>query len=334
MHPPAATGPFTPTTRLAPSPTGALHLGHAMSFLLTWALARRQGWRILLRLEDLNVYNVDQALLDDTLATLDWLGVNWDDGPVNQRGDIACYQEAVDRLYAADRIYPCVCSRRDLQQAGLAPHADDGETRYPGICLHNPPKTQTSWARSIDFAHEFAHRPHAWRIRVPDASIAFEDGLWGPCRVNVQQQVGDFLVVAKNTLPTYQLAVVVDDMRQSITHVVRGNDLLDSTARQLYLMQALDPAHRPPAYLHLPLVRGPDGRRLAKRHGDTRLSQYRQAGVAVERLIGLVAWWAGCQPQRQPMSITDFLACLQPDALPRCDMIFRDQDDQWLKETT
>lgn len=278
-------------TRLAPSPTGALHLGNARTFLINWAIARQRGWAIVLRIEDLDGPRVKPSAAREAIDLLGWLGLDWDEGPTYQKSDLPPYVAALEQLGQAGEIYACRCSRKQIEAASLsAPHRDDHELRYPGTC-------RPTCIQCVDYRRAAPSDDHrataaAWRLRVDDVVTEFNDLVAGPQRDNVQQRVGDFLVATKAGLPSYQLAVVIDDARQRIDQVIRGDDLLPSTHRQLHLYRKLGIANVP-AFTHLPLVVGPDGRRLAKRHGDTRVDAYRRAGVSAERVLGLLAGWSG-----------------------------------------
>lgn len=310
-----------PRTRLAPSPTGALHLGNARTFLINWAMARQRGWRVVLRIEDLDGPRIKAGAAELTIDLLRWLGLDWDEGPYYQRQDLRRYHAALDRLGRAGLIYPCRCTRAQIADAARsAPHiGDKHELRYPGTC--RPPA-----AEPVIFEPELDRT--AWRIRVPERLVAYHDQFAGEQAVNVFKSVGDFVLSTRMGLPAYQLAVVVDDAAQHVTQVVRGDDLVSSAARQIMLYDMLD-LHPRPRYAHLPLVYGPDGKRLAKRHGDTRLSAYRKQGVPAERIIGLLGHWCGLGP-RQPMTLSMFLERFDLDRLPREDITFTAEDDQWL----
>lgn len=287
-------------TRLAPSPTGALHLGNAFAFVFCWVAARANGWRVVLRIEDLDGPRLKPGAADEAIDLLAWLGLDWDEGPLWQRADLAPYEEALERL----DVYACDCTRRDI--ALSAPNEGDRERRYPGTCRGRAGRG-------------------ALRFRVPDGPIAFRDAWRGDLSRDVQAQVGDFVVRTKSGLPAYQLAVVVDDARQGITQVIRGCDLLDSTARQVLLYGAL--GLTPPTFTHLPLVRGPDGLRLAKRHGDTRLKAYRALGVSRERVLGLLGFWARLWPERREASPAE----LRFERMAFDSISFTAQDDVWLR---
>jgi len=310
-------------TRLAPSPTGAFHLGNARTFLINYLLARREGWRILLRVEDLDGPRVkagaDRAGIDD----LRWLGITWDDGPVYQAHRAAEYRAAAERLVAAGLAYPCVCSRREVELAASAPHAEDGATVYPGTCRGR--------FASIEEARAAAGREPAIRFRVPPGPISFDDIFAGPVTYpDPARQLGDFVILKNDGTAAYQLAVVHDDALAGITHVVRGDDLLDSTPRQILLYRALGHAGRLPHYYHLPLVTGPDGRRLAKRHGDTRLAHYRQAGVPAARVLALLARWSGINSGDE-IDLPELLDKFDLARVPRTPIMFAADDDRWIR---
>jgi len=312
-----------PRTRLAPSPTGALHLGNARTFLVNWALARQRGWKIVLRIEDLDGPRIKAGSAKQVIEMLEWLGFDWDEGPYYQGHDLSAYQSALEQLAEQGAIYPCRCTRKQIEAASLsAPHDDAHELRYPGTCRPENASAQTPL---------LGQAGAAWRVRVPQQPINFRDTFAGPQQHNLDQTVGDFLVATKAGLPSYQLAVVVDDARQDIDQVVRSDDLLPSTPRQLLLQELLD--LKPlPTYTHLPLVLGEDGRRLAKRHGDSRLTHYREQGVTPERVLGLLAEWCGLGP-RQETSAHEFFERFQLTKLSPAPIVFTAADDAWLLGT-
>jgi glutamyl-tRNA synthetase len=292
-----------PHCRLAPSPTGAQHLGNVRTYLIAWLSARTQGARLTLRIEDIDSPRVkvgaDAAILDD----LPWLGLDWDDGPIRQTERLPLYEDALRRLREAERVYPCTCTRSDIAGAASAPHLEHEGPAYPGTCS----KRRAADAESLEL-------PYAWRFRVDD-SPGFNDLFHEPTQIDLRQAGGDFVVWKSSRTPAYQLAVVVDDAAMGITEVVRGDDLLPSTPRQLLLYAALDWA--PPRYAHVPLVVGPDGRRLAKRHGDTRLAALRGAGVPAEAVLGLLAWSCGWLSAPTPIDARDLLPLFRWESIPR-----------------
>lgn len=310
-----------PRTRLAPSPTGALHLGNARTFLVNWALARQQNWEVVLRIEDLDGPRIKAGASQQAIELLTWLGLDWDEGPYYQLHDQSAYQAALESLLQRGAIYPCTCTRKQIEAASLsAPHGHEHDLRYPGSCR---PSTDDL----ID-ADLLGTEGVAWRIRVPDEPTTFDDRFAGTQTFNVQQTVGDFLVATKAGLTSYQLTVVVDDARQKIDEVIRGDDLLASTPRQMLLYDRLQ-LGPPPNYYHLPLVIGEDGRRLAKRHGDSRLVHYRDQGVARERVLGLLGEWCGLGA-REELSIDEFLGRFDLSKLPHEQIVFTSEDDAWL----
>ncbi len=322
----------TPTTRLAPSPTGALHLGNARTFLINWALARRLGWRIVLRIEDLDGPRIKPGAAEACIDTLRWLGIDWDTGPIIQSHDLSPYLDAMRTLAARAAAYPSELTRSEIEAAASAPQelgADPGAPVGTGE-IRFPPEL-----RPALHPREFVDAETNWRFAVPDRAVEFADDFAGPQRGRPIDTIGDFVIWTKRAQPSYQLAVVVDDARQGVTHIVRGDDLLDSAARQLLLYEALNLAPIP-RYCHLPLVVGTDGRRLAKRHGDTRLDTYRARGVPAERVIGLLAYWSGVtnpdQPPK-PMSAAEYAAGFELNRLPRARVTFTNNDDRWLTKT-
>src|ERR1700722_5047011 len=273
------------TTRLAPSPTGALHLGNARTFLMNWILARQFGWHILLRIEDLDGPRIKPAADRLLIEDLKYLGIDWDEGPTYQSSRMSEYRAAIESLMARGIAYPCVCSRKEVDSAASAPHGEDGATIYPGTC-------RGKFASARD-AEEQSGRKPAIRFAAIDRDVEFDDRFAGRQSINVARRLGDFVIAKSDGTPAYQLAVVVDDLAGGVTEVVRGTDLLESTHRQILLYDALGAGSRIPRYTHLPLVVGTDGRRLAKRHGDTRITTYREMGISRPRMLGLLAKWCG-----------------------------------------
>jgi glutamyl-tRNA synthetase len=241
----------TPDGRFAPSPTGTLHVGNLRTALLAWLFARSEDARHLVRMEDLDTGRVRERFYDEQLHDLAALGLDWDGRVVRQSQRIALYEEALAALRRDDVVYECWCTRAEIREAASAPHGDVPEGAYPGTCLR-----LTAAQRA---AREASGRPPALRVRADAARVAFDDRLAG----HVEGVVDDFVVRRNDGAFAYNLAVVVDDAEQGIREVVRGADLLDSTARQLWLGERLGLAA--PRHAHAPLMLGPDGARLAKR---------------------------------------------------------------------
>lgn len=261
--------------RLAPSPTGRIHVGVARTCLAAWLDARRAGGRLLLRIEDIDRARTVEGAATQIMRDLEWLGLDWDGEVVFQSDRFDRYQAALDRLTAADRLYPCTCSRKEIALAS-APHPGEEGPRYPGTCRGG-------------FRPRPGRKP-ALRLRtLPGDVVAHVDRLAGAMEQDVFQEVGDFVVKRADEMWAYQLAVTVDDLEQGVTCVVRGSDLLFSTPRQLLLRRLLDP--RAPALrtLHVPLLLGPGGKRLAKRDGAIAVADQREAGLSAPRLVGELA---------------------------------------------
>lgn len=290
--------------RIAPSPTGAQHVGNARTYLIAWLSIRSRGGRVILRLEDIDSPRVKPGAAQLVYEDLDWLGLDWNEGPIVQTERISLYESALRQLQAKELVYPCTCSRSDIELAASAPHADEGPA-YPGTCAH----------RRANSVADLANRPYAWRFRAGGGTVQYVDGLRGPVELDWHNIGGDFVVWKSAGTPAYQLAVVVDDAALGVTEVIRGDDLVPSTPRQLMLYEALN--LQVPQFIHVPLVVGPDGRRLAKRHGDTRLATLRAAGVKVEAILGLLAWSCGWIDRIQAISLRELLPLYRLDTIPR-----------------
>lgn len=311
-----------PTTRLAPSPTGALHLGNARSFLICWAMARQSGWRVILRIEDLDGPRIKAGAIASCIDTLRWLGMDWDEEPIIQSDDLGPHIEAMRVLAARAAAYPSDLSRSQIDLAASAPQEGAHDQHFPASLRPE------LIARRFDPSETSI----GWRFATPPGVVCFNDMCAGAQAIDPAQSIGDFVIWTKRGQPAYQLAVVVDDARQGVTHIVRGNDLLDSAARQLLLYRTLELSPKP-AYCHLPLVRGEDGKRLAKRHGDTRIETYRALGVPSEAMVGLIAFWCGMLPNRGLLSAREFASGFNISTLPPSDITFTPEDHAWLLST-
>jgi glutamyl-tRNA synthetase len=294
-----------PIARLAPSPTGAQHLGNARTYLIAWLSARSQRGTVLLRIEDIDSPRIKPGAADQALADLRWLGLDWDGLPLIQTSRLSAYEAALKTLQSQERVYPCTCSRSDIEDAASAPHLEHEGPVYPGTCA----------GRSVQDSKNLAANSYAWRIRTGGPTPEFADGIRGFTRLDFHEIGGDFVVWKSAGTPAYQLAVVVDDAASGVTEVVRGDDLIPSTPRQLLLYKAF--GWQAPRFIHVPLVVGPDGRRLAKRHGDTRLSALRSAGVSAEAVIGLLAWSCRWIDRIEPISASALLSFFDLAKIPR-----------------
>lgn len=266
--------------RIAPTPSGYLHLGHAQTFWRAQARAAERNGQLILRVEDLDAARSQPRFLEAMLEDLRWFGFRWDEGPdvegksgpYRQSVRFHRYRDALERLIVLGRVYRCYCSRKDIQTASLAPHFGDEGPLYPGTCRKNTGKATAEKQR----------KPN-WRFRVPDnRRIAFADGNLGSFSAVAGVDFGDFAVWRQDDAPAYQLAAVVDDHLMGITEVVRGEDLLLSTCRQLLLYGALDWAA--PQFFHCPLMKDARGERLSKRNQSLSLRSLREQGLAPEQV--------------------------------------------------
>jgi glutamyl-tRNA synthetase len=281
--------------RFAPSPTGTLHLGNLRTALLAWLFARSAGARFLVRMEDLDQGRVQTGSAERQLHDLGAIGLDWDGEVVFQSNRHHAYEAALEHLLAGGHVYECFCTRAEIRAAVSAPHGPLPEGAYPGTCLR---------LSEADRRRKRAGgRPPALRVRAGGAQVAFSDRLHGP----QEGVVDDFVVRRNDGAPAYNLAVVVDDAWQQIGEVVRGDDLLDSTPRQVFLGGLLGLPE--PSFAHVPLVLGPDGSRLAKRHGAVTLDDHDPARA--------LRWMAATLGMPGAGTTAELLAGFDPAALPR-----------------
>lgn len=286
--------------RFAPSPTGEIHLGNAWTALLAWLQVRSAGGIMVLRMEDLDPDRSRQAYAARLMADMKWLGLDWDEGPdvggpyapYSQDMRRELYQQALEHLRTAGLIYPCTCTRAEL--AASAPHTDENHRIYSGTCRQPKPTTATQTAR----------RP-AFRLAVPTGQSSFTDLHAGFVSQDISQEVGDFVVRRSDGVHAYQLAVVVDDAAMDITHVLRGNDLLGSTPRQLLLYRLL--RLKAPVFTHVPLLIDPAGHRLSKRQHSLSITALREKGISPEAIIGFLAYKANLTDSPQPVKATELI---------------------------
>lgn len=279
--------------RFAPSPSGRMHLGNALSAMLAWLSAKQQGGEILLRIEDLDPARSKAEYAQGIMDDFRWLGLLWDRRATDQSKRGEAYAAALRQLEQMYLIYPCYCSRDQLHAAS-APHASDGRVIYAGTCRNLTPEQRAVMTKKPSL-----------RIRLPDREISFRDGLQGDVTMNLQREFGDIILRRADGVAAYQLAVVVDDGTEGVTEVVRGRDLLSSTPVQLYLYELL--GLTPPRFYHVPMLLAPDGRRLSKRDRDLDFGYLRQH-FSPEEIIGLLAHLAGLLERWEPVSARE-LAC-------------------------
>ena len=295
--------------RLAPSPTGALHLGNVRTFMIAWLRARSQGGKVIFRMEDLDHPKDKPGAAAQAVEDLRWLGFDWDEEYV-QSERVDCYRRALDGI--RELVYPCVCSRKDVESAQSAPHAGE-QLHYPGICRGR--------FRTWQEARAAKGATPCWRFRVPDGTaVAFDDAFAGHYEQNVSETLGDFPLARDEFGAGYTLACAVDDLLMGVTEVVRGDDLLAATPAQILLARELSKAvgsNRLPSYCHVPLVIGRDGKRLAKRHGDTRIASYREQGRSPEEILGFLAASCGWADRGEHVSLADLVPRFDLGAIPR-----------------
>ncbi|WP_127531748.1 tRNA glutamyl-Q(34) synthetase GluQRS [Paenibacillus kobensis] len=300
--------------RFAPTPSGYMHIGNARTALLSWLQIRSADGQFVLRIEDIDKPRSKPHYAKQAVDDLRWLGLDWDEGP-DIGGDYApyvqsereaSYEAALVQLQEREVLYPCYCSRADLQAIASAPHGLTAEgPAYPGSCRH---------LTAEERAGREALKQPALRFALPDRPIAFHDEAAGEQSFPAGAG-GDFVVKRADGIISYQLAVVVDDDAMGITDVLRGWDLLDSTPRQLLLYEAL--GMEPPRFAHVPLLLGPDGARLAKRHGAVSLASIRERGIAPELVVGLMAAWSGLHDRAEPIEAAELVRGFDLCRVPR-----------------
>ena len=290
--------------------------------MVAWLRARQAGGKVIFRMEDLDHPRHKAGAAAQAVKDLRWLGFDWDEEYV-QSERMERYADALESLRSKGLVYPCVCSRRDVETAQSAPHEGE-QLHYPGICRDR----FNSWKDAVGFLNpsplpESPGRIPCWRFRVPhEAEVSFEDGFSGPFSMDIGRRLGDFPLARNENGAGYTLAVVVDDAAMGVTEVVRGDDLLSATPQQLLLYRTL--GLREPSFFHVPLVVGPDGRRLAKRHGDTRISSFRECGMKAEEIVGFLARSLGVESVKGPCGLAELTEIFDSARIPRAPLIFSD----------
>ena len=312
--------------RLAPSPTGALHLGNVRTFMIAWLRARSQGGKVIFRMEDLDHPKDKPGAAVQAVEDLRWLGFDWDEEYVqSERKDI--YRQALEAL--GGLVYPCVCSRRDVEAAQSAPHAGE-QLHYPGTCRGRFKTWREALASKLASTRQPATNYQlpttnlpCWRFAVaPNTVVAFDDAFAGHYEQNVSETLGDFPLARDEFGAGYTLACTVDDLLMGVTEVVRGDDLLPATPAQILLARALrawrtlDFRRETLSYCHVPLVVGCDGKRLAKRHGDTRVATYRAEGKRPEEILGFLAASCGWAAKGELVSLRDLVSRFDLGTIP------------------
>jgi len=294
--------------RFAPSPTGDLHLGNLRTALLAWLFARSAGARFVVRMEDLDRTNATRSFEDAQLHDLAALGLEWDAPVIRQSERFSLYRDALAALDARGLVYPCYCTRREIREAAGAPHGPEPEGAYPGTCRELTARGRT--------AREAEGRRPALRLRSGDVPVSFVDRLCGP----YTGRVDDVVLCRNDGVPAYNLAVVIDDDALDVGEVVRGDDRLSSTPRQLHLIELL--GLRAPTYAHVPLVLGRDGARLAKRHGAVTLGDLARTGRNAHAVRSMLAASLGLCDPHESVTPAELVTRFDERRLPRAPWTF------------
>ncbi len=305
--------------RFAPSPTGYLHVGGARTALYNWLFARNQGGVFILRIEDTDVDRSKPELVTGILESLEWLGLNWDEGPYRQSERLERYREMVTGLVRAGHAYDCFCTAEELEAKRTRAETDRRPWKYDGTC-RNLSDAERERRRGEG-------RPAAVRFRVPDSGrTGFRDIVFGPIEVE-NSEVEDFVLLRSAGNPTYHLGVVSDDLEMKITHVIRGADHLSNTPKQVLMYRALGVPE--PTFAHLPLILGSDRQRLSKRHGATSVAAYRDQGILPEALGNFLAL-LGWTPQKEIVSRQEMIRAFRLEAVSKSNAVFDPEKLAWM----
>ena len=322
--------PLMIRVRFAPSPTGYLHVGGARTALFNWLLARGQGGVFVLRIEDTDVERSSPEMVDGILDGLRWLGLEWDEGPVVggsfgpyfQSARLDRYRELIDRLVVGRHAYFCYCTPEELQARRQAAEQASGGWKYDRLCCQLTPDEIA--------ARERDHVPRAARFKVPDGPISFEDLVHGRIEIDAAN-LEDFVIARSDGQPTYQLSVVADDLDMRITHVLRGDDHISNTPKQILLYRAFDA--EPPQFAHVPLILGPDKRRLSKRHGATSVTEYERQGYLPEAMmnfLALLGWSPGSD--QELFTRDELIAAFAVQGISTSDAVFNPEKLDWFNQ--
>lgn len=306
--------------RFAPSPTGHLHIGGARTALFNWIYARKMGGKFLLRIEDTDLARSSPEMVAGILGGLRWLGLDWEEEPLFQSRRISLHQKAVDRLVKSGRAYHCFCSPELLEQKRRVAVREKKDYRYDGTCRHLSPELRAKYLQE--------GRPSVIRFQVLEGEVSYKDGVFNKITVD-GTEIDDFILIRRNGQPTYNLTVVVDDHDMGITHVIRGADHITNTPKQLLLYRAF--GWEPPFFAHLPLILGPDRKRLSKRHGATSLEEYRQQGYfpeTVRNYLALLGWSPG--DDREVMTLSELISAFDLSGISPSNAIFDEQKLEWM----
>lgn len=302
--------------RFAPTPSGNMHIGNAMCYLLAWLSARSQGGSVVLRFEDTDLMRMRPGAVEQTFSDLLWLGLDWDEGPAPNEHEGPFYQSCrtdiynqyFDTLLKNGEIYPCFCSRKDVRLVS-APHAEDRAALYPGTCRNLPAE---------EAQERMKRKAPAWRLRLDDVTVSFHDRLLGDFTTSVLREYGDFPIRRKDGVYCYQFTVALDDALMGVSEVLRSRDLLSSAPWQVYIQQRF--GFEAPVFVHIPLLLDADGQRMAKRDFSLSLKEVRRR-YSAEEVVGRLGFLAGLQEEPVPCTAESLLPLYSPEKLPGKDIV-------------
>lgn len=306
--------------RFAPSPTGFLHVGGARTALYNWLYARKHSGVFVLRIEDTDVQRSSQEMVDVILNSLKWLGLNWDEGPFYQTERLELYREAARRLLSEEKAYRCFCKPEEINARREAGMKEKGSWKYERLCLNLAPETIESNLK--------AGMSYAIRFLVQPGRTVFKDVVHGEIALE-HEGMDDFVLLRSDGVPTYHLSVVVDDIDMRITHIIRGDDHISNTPKQIMLYEAF--GKPTPQFGHLPLILGPDKKRLSKRHGSVAVEEYRNQGILPEALVNFLAllgWNPG--DEREVMSREELTEAFDLARVNSSNAVFDVKKLQWM----
>lgn len=307
--------------RFAPSPTGYLHVGGARTALYNWLFARHVGGVLILRIEDTDVDRSKPELTTAILESLEWLGLNWDEGPFYQSQRLDRYREVAGSLERTGYAYPCFCTQEELQAKRARAEAERRAWKYDGTCRALTPASRDGFRGE--------GRPSVLRFHIPDSgTTSFEDQVFGRIEVD-HRDLEDFVLLRSDGQPTYHLGVVADDLDMRVSHVIRGADHISNTPKQILMYQALEAPV--PIFAHLPLILGPDKQRLSKRHGATSVGAYQEQGVVPEALVNLLALLGWTPPgQKEIVPIADMIRDFELTTVSKSNAVFDLEKLAWM----
>lgn len=303
-------------TRFAPSPTGYLHIGGARTALFSWLFAKAHQGKFILRVEDTDTLRSTPEAVQAILTGMDWLGLQPDEGPFYQSKRIERYKAVLQQLEATGKAYPCYCTQHRLTQLREGQMANKEKPRYDGYCKVNPKPHENS--------------PYVLRFKNPeDGEVLVQDAILGEVVFN-NAELDDLIIARSDGMPTYNFTVVVDDWDMKITHVIRGNDHLNNTPRQMNMLLALGAPI--PVYAHLPMINGPDGKKLSKRHGAVSVMQYREEGFLPEALLNYLVRLGWSHGDEEIFSREAMIASFNLEGVNKSSATFDPKKLQWLNQ--